>query len=512
MYSFRCPRGCLCTGLSVDCTGKYECELNRKPASFVNQSFALSSITRTLDISSNHDMFLYLNLERQDLGFLTHLNLSTCDITDLTTATFLSMKRLKVLDLSFNKIRHLKTKLFLSQENLELFLFRGNLESLIIESEAFVGLVSLQYLDLSALTIERISKGAFATLHVKNLTIYHSHIFQIESASLDKLYAEGIFLNSSTIETLTATMFHGGTGIYMFVTDEYKFCCVRPLSVNEENCYPQKDEFSSCDDLIKEKSLSILILVIGLFALLSNVSTMIYRCRYHAEQLKFCYGIAVLNLAGSDFLLGIYLIMIGITDKIFRGTYIFYDESWRSSVWCNLAGVLSTVSCEVSVLFSCLITADRLLVIKYPFGQRRLTRRNGIIFAIVFWSFALFLAILPVLLPSYFNGEFYSRSGLCLALPLTRATPTVWGYAFGIFIVFNSLACLLIAVSQWKIYKEIKASKKAVGGGRTKSTKDSRINRNLLLVVTTNFLCWLPVGFIGTVLVYLWFLYEYIYN
>ena len=455
-------------------------------------------------------MFLYLNLERQDLEFLTHLNLSTCDIIDLKAATFLSMKRLKVLDLSFNKIRHLKTKLFLSQAKLELFLFRGNLESLIIESEAFAGLVSLQYLDLSALIIERISTGAFATLHLKYLTIYHSHIIQIESGSLDKLYVEGIFLNSSTIKTMAATMFHGGTGTYMFVTDEYKFCCVRPLSVNEENCYPQKDEFSSCDDLIKEKSLSILILVVGLFALISNVSTMIYRYRFRAEQLKFCYGMAVLNLAGSDLLLGIYLIMIGIADKIFRGTYIFYDESWRSSVWCNLAGVLSTVSCEVSVLFSCLITVDRLLVIKYPFGQRRLTRRNGIILAIVFWSFALFLAILPVLLPSHFNGEFYSRSGLCLALPLTRTSPTVWGYAFGIFIVFNSLACLLIAVGQWKIFKEIKLSKKAVGGRRTKSTKDSRINRNLLLVVTTNFLCWLPVGFIGTGLVNLCFLYKYI--
>ena len=499
VFCSRCPIGCLCIGLSVDCTGRNDCRLNRNTASFQNQTFALSSSTRTLDISSNPDMFLYLSLDKHNLVFLTRLNLSSCEITDLPVDMFLPMKNLKVLDLSYNKLRHLKAKMFLNQGHLELFLFRSNSESLIIEPEAFVGLVSLKYLDLSTLQIERISKGSFATLHLKELTIYHSHISIVESVCLDKLEVESIYLNSSTIDTFSKTMFHGGTGIRQFVTDEFKYCCVRPLSVQEENCYPQKDEFSSCDDLIKTKFLRPLVLVVGFFALLSNVSSVIYRLRYHPEQLKFCYGVAVLNLAGSDSLLGLYLILIGITDNIYRGTYIFHDEAWRISAWCQFAGVLSTVSCEASVLFSCLITVDRFLVIKYPFRQRRLTHINGTVIAVVFWSLALFLAVLPVTLSSYFKDEFYSKSGLCLALPLTRGRTSVWGYAFGIFIVFNSVACLLLAIGQWKIYKEIKTSKKAIGDGRSKSTNDSRIARNLLLVVTTNLLCWLPVEFIGTI-------------
>ena len=447
-------------------------------------------------------MFLQLNLERQDLPLLTHLNLSSCEITDFPVNTFLSMKLLKVLDLSFNKIRQLKGKIFLSLASLETFLFRDNSESLIIESEAFVGFVSLQYLELSTLQIERISKGSFATLHLKELKIYRSNIIEMESLSLDKLYVENVYLNSSTIDSFTETMFHGGVGTYMFVTDEYKHCCIRPLSVQEENCYPQKDEFSSCDDLIKDKILRPLVLVIGLLSFLSNAISVIYRCWYHSEQLKFCYGIATAHLAVSDSLLGLYLIMIGITDNIFRGRYIFHDESWRGSAWCQLAGVLSTVSCEASVLFSCLITADRFLVIKYPFGQKRLTRKNGNIIAIMLWSLALFLAIFPVTLHSYFKGEFYSKSGLCLALALTRARQSGWAYAVGIFIIFNSLACLLIATGQWKIYSEIKASKKPIGDRRSKSTNDWRIARNLLLVVTTNFLCWLPVEFLGIVCAY----------
>ena len=445
-------------------------------------------------------MFVQLNLEKHDLHFLYILNLSSCEITDLPVGTLMSMKSLKVLDLTFNKIRHFKTKMFLYQANLELLLLRGNSESLIIESEAFVGLVSMRYLDLSTLQIERISKGAFASLDLKELTIYDSHIAEIQSHSLDKLDAEGIFLNSSIIDTFIESMFQGGSEINLFITDEYKFCCVRPLSVREENCYPQKDEFSSCDDLIRNKVLRPFVWVIGLFSLLSNVSSVLYRLRHRRGQLKFCYGLAVSHLAASDSLLGIYLFIIGTTDIRYRGIYIYHDESWRDSAWCHLAGILSTVSCEASVLFSCLITVDRLLAVKYPFGQKRLTRKNGIFLSILCWIIAIFLAVLPLSIPSYFKGQFYSESGLCLALPLTRARTSVWGYSFGIFIVFNSLTCLLIAIGQWSIYKEIKTSKSALGDRRSKSTKDGKVTRNLLLVIVTNFLCWLPVGFLGITL------------
>ncbi|MEW8338878.1 MAG: 7 transmembrane receptor [Candidatus Thiodiazotropha taylori] len=465
--------------------------------SVANQTLALSSDTRILDISSNPDMFVYLNLETQDLIFLTHLNVSSCELTDSANNSFLSMKSLKVLVLSFNKIRHFKAYMFVNQAKLEILVLRGNLEPLIFESKAFVGLVSIRSLDLSKLQIERIAKGSFATLHLNELRISHSHIYEIEKNSLDELYVEKIFLNSTTIDTFAESMFHGGTDIHMFVTDDYKYCCVRPLSVQEENCHPQHDDASSCNDLFKHKILMPLIVVVGLFALCSNVISVIYRLKHHAEQLKLCYGIAVLHLACSDSLLGCYLIMIGAVGNMFRGEYIFNDETWRSSVWCQLAGILSTVSCEASLLFSCLITFDRLLVVKYPFGQKRLTKRNGSIIAIVFWSIALFLAILPLTVPSLFKGNFYSRSSLCLALPLNRKRSSGWGYAFGVFIVFNSLACLLLAIGQWTIYREVQLSKKAVRDRRSKSSNDLRITRNLVLVVTTNFLCWLPVGFLG---------------
>ncbi|MEW8546222.1 MAG: 7 transmembrane receptor, partial [Candidatus Thiodiazotropha sp.] len=313
------------------------------------------------------------------------------------------------------------------------------------------------------------------------------------------LYAEGIFFNNSIINTLSETMFDGVQGVKTFVSDYYKFCCVRPSTVTEENCYPHEDEFSSCDDLIRNEILRPLIWIIGLFTLISNIISLFCRFIYQREQLKHSYCIFVSHLALSDFLMGMYLIIVAGADITLRGQYIFHKDWWLQSAWCKLAGVLSTMSSEASVLFICLITLDRLLAVKYPFGQRRLSLNVGHALAIIVWIIAIVLALLPLTFTSYFHDDFYSQSGVCLALPLTSERVSGWLYSVAIFVVFNIVSCLLLAVGQWIIYSEIKASAKASGTSRRqeKRSKDTRMAWNLLLVVSTDFLCWLPIGFLG---------------
>ena len=408
------------------------------------------------------------------------------------------MTRLTTLDLSYNSLRLLKSKMFETQTDLVTLYFVGNSEPLMIEPESFAGLSSLQSLTLSELYIRRISRNTFASLTLKSLKIYHSYIDIVESHFLGGLYSDGIFFNSSTIATFSETMFEGSQGVKTFVTDNYKFCCVRPFTVAEDNCYPHMDDISSCDDLIGNEILRPLIWIIGMFTLLSNIISIVCRFIYQREQLKHSYGIFVSHLALSDFLMGVYLIIVAGADILYRGKYIFYRDSWIKSTWCKLAGTLSTLSSEASVLFICLITLDRLLAVKYPFGQRRLSLKVGHVLAIIIWIASVVIAVLPISLTSLFNDEFYSQSGVCLALPLTRVRVSGWAYSVGVFIVFNTVSCLLVAVGQWFIYSEIKTSKKACGkSGRSKSSSETRMAWNLLLVVTTDFLCWLPIGFLG---------------
>ena len=78
------------------------------------------------------------------------------------------------------------------------------------------------------------------------------------------------------------------------------------------------------------------------------------------------------NLAMSDLLMGVYLLIIAMKDVQWQGVYFAHDYKWRSGVPCALTGVLSMVSSEVSVLMLTVITTDRLICVVFPFKVRRM--------------------------------------------------------------------------------------------------------------------------------------------
>jgi uncharacterized membrane protein len=145
----------------------------------------------------------------------------------------------------------------------------------------------------------------------------------------------------------------------------------------------------------------------------------------------------------------------------------------------------------------CLITIDRVIVIKFPFGQYRLSTYTSLIAASVAWVIAVLIALVPVLYTDYFNNKFYSKSGVCLALPLTRDRPPGWLYSVIVYIGFNLITFGLITVGQLLIYIEVhkhNQSKKRLNMSRSNELK---VARNLLLLVATDFMCWFPVGLMG---------------
>lgn len=190
--------------------------------------------------------------------------------------------------------------------------------------------------------------------------------------------------------------------------------------------------------------------------------------------------------------------------------YILYDDAWRAGSACTLAGIISTVSSESSVLLMSFITLDRILVIKYPFGQMKFNQKNGLIAALACWVLSLMLAIAPVMFTGYFEENFYSRSRVCLALPLTRDRPAGWQYSLTVFVGFNFVTFILIAFGQCLLYSEIK---KQAGKMKreTSRRRDLVVARNLLFVVATDFLCWFPIGCMGNRIHIICALYDFVF-
>ena len=130
---------------------------------------------------------------------------------------------------------------------------------------------------------------------------------------------------------------------------------------------------SSCEYLIENTTLRFMLWTMAVAATVGNFAVLLYRLVYDRNCLYKSYGIFPFNLAVSDMLMGIYLFIIADADRRFRGEYVLFDEKWRHGPVCQVAGFLSTLSSETSAIFILLITVDRFLVIKFPFGQYRIS-------------------------------------------------------------------------------------------------------------------------------------------
>ena len=99
-----------------------------------------------------------------------------------------------------------------------------------------------------------------------------------------------------------------------------------------------------------------------------------------------------------------------------------------------MAGALSVLSSEVSVLMLTVITADRLLSIVFAFRYSRLTLRGTYIICTVVWLCGTAIAVVPALdTPYFFNEErrygFYGKncSALSYLAVIISLTVKLWG-------------------------------------------------------------------------------------
>ena len=272
-------------------------------------------------------------------------------------------------------------------------------------------------------------------------------------------------------------------------SDRFAICCIVPPSVKPRNCLPKANAFSSCEDLMRNSLLRICLWALGCLATFGNIFVVIWR-QLEKGQENRVQNFLIANLGAADFLMGIYLFIIASADVMFRGNYFMHDEKWRNGLLCNVAGILATVSSELSVVTLATIAVDRLIVIVFPFSDYKLTFKSTSVLMLTAWAVFITLAIIPTLPLSYFSGGFYSRAPVCLAFHLTPERSVGMGYSVAIFTVFNFLAFLIIFLCYLIINMFVRKSSTRTGarGGRT-----SRLAVNTAVIVMTDFCCWVPI-------------------
>ena len=235
------------------------------------------------------------------------------------------------------------------------------------------------------------------------------------------------------------------------------------------------------------------------------------------------------NLAVSDFIMGAYLLLMAGVDVHYRGDYARHDLEWKQSQLCKVAGFLSTLSGELSVLTLIAITIERFVVIAINSPVVTIGMRQVKMMVLVIWVFVLTICLVPCFDGSYFNN-YYGQSEMCLPIPIASdrqtgmkysseqvwhsledgrrfaiwrrtakpiisARPNGWEFSVFVFVCLNGMAFLAILFMYLWMFRSIKKTRAAARSTTMKA--DLALARKMIIIVGTDALCWFPVIGLG---------------
>jgi leucine-rich repeat-containing G protein-coupled receptor 7 len=354
---------------------------------------------------------------------------------------------------------------------------------------------NLLYLNLSRNHIHTIESEAFRiTTKLITLDLSYNNILQIYPGtflplgSLKELYLQG---NPFRV---AEGMFDGLFNLHTLHVSFYTICCATPNSIYDIQCIAPPTEISSCENLIAVPVLNVAIWYLALLSLFGNIIVLVYNT-YKLKDKTSAYYVLTINLGCADFLMGVYLFIIAITNLYYSGRYGLSDYYWRHSIGCTIAGIIGTLSSEASAFTVFLITLDRFIVVKYPFSNMKLTAKSAFILCLICWLVGIIMSVIP-LFPGIGLDDFYAQSGVCISLPLSVIRKPGWEYSMIIFVGLNFFLFLGIFVGQISIFLSVVSVGRNVDSAKRKE-REASLATTLFAIVVTDVCCWIPIGTIG---------------
>ncbi|XP_055889810.1 G-protein coupled receptor GRL101-like [Biomphalaria glabrata] len=405
-----------------------------------------------------------------------------------------------VLDLSYTELINSKDMSLVKTFSKLKVLNISHNQNLTIDQN-FIFPTSLKIIDLSYTKTSSLKLNVFENVtFLKHLNLSNSLVSTFQDMGIPEYFTlDSLNLENVEMTNIKENFFRGLTINSELRASNYKLCCPQMLNPNisVDKCHAPVDVISSCKHLVGDILKRITIWTVGLITLVGNGIVLVYRIGWNREIFKKAYGLFVSGLAVSDFIMGVYLLLIAVVDIQYKNIYVLEDVKWRHSVLCQFAGFLSTISSETSTFFICLITTDRFLKITFPFGQHKFTKVGKIYSLTLVWLIGFLLAIIPIIFTKW---NIYSSNGLCLALPLGSPENNGWIFSFIVFVVLNFILFLFIAIGQILIFVNIVNVRKSMQNMRNDARRrqeDLNIARKLAFVALTDFMCWFPVGILG---------------
>ena len=180
----------------------------------------------------------------------------------------------------------------------------------------------------------------------------------------------------------------------------------RDCSSGSDEC-PQKlfndSIFSSHQFLIRQPFLQVMIWLMGLVAVVGNISviinTVIKLSKFNhtkMSRIAMINNFLIINLAVADLLMGIFLLFLAVKNSLTSYSYCQYDRSWRSSFTCKILGIIAVLSAEISLSTLVILASYRLYCVVKPVESRSAKFEKSIFHIILTWVIGIFFALLPL--------------------------------------------------------------------------------------------------------------------
>ncbi|XP_046368905.1 relaxin receptor 2-like [Haliotis rufescens] len=459
--------------------------VGNKLKTFSSQIFARENRLRNITLSQNQISVL----GEFDLRYLDHLyklNLARNEISLIESGAFSWTPQLQDLDLSGNKLVEIRPSFFDQLNNLHrLMLSYNNIEY--IEAGSFAGMKELNILSLSHNKIQVLKKGTFDGLEqLTMLFLMRNDITTVTAGAFDPLLSlQSVDMTLNPFRQIPKDTFKKIHGLNFIYFEKFYMCAY----VQDVVCTPDGDGISSKDNLLENVVLRISVWVVAVLACAGNIVVLLGR--FLLKEDNQIHSFFIKNLSLADMLMGIYLLIIGSRDKMYRGVYMFHDEDWRNSWECNVSGILSTVSSEMSVMTLTLITMDRYMSIMYPLSFRKRGLKVAYLAMGSLWTLAILMGVIPVLGLDYFGKSFYSDNAVCIPLHLHDPHVKGWEYSAILILGVNSVSFAFISYAYAAMFLSIQRT--AVPLRTTRESRDRCLVKRFFFIVITDFACWVPI-------------------
>ncbi|PFX14533.1 G-protein coupled receptor GRL101 [Stylophora pistillata] len=230
-------------------------------------------------------------------------DLSYNQLQSLPRGILSSNTNLKVLFLSSNKLQRLPKLKNLSEIE-TLAVYENNIEYL--QPGVFKGLTNMQSMSFYFNKIRTVSNEQFKDI-APSIRFLYFHYNQMRELP------DGFFSNMKNLITTTV--------------DTNLMCC--HLRKEDADCdFAYVDSFASCERMLKDRAPRICLWVVGIMTLVGAVFVIVWRLVFkETKEKNKIQAIMLINLAGSDGLMGVYLIIIGSAQLIAQLQQMHLDAS-----------------------------------------------------------------------------------------------------------------------------------------------------------------------------------------